>query len=253
MRIPQEPPPHSGSDSDAERTPSQSRQDSEEAPPQGRASGTYERPMDHLFQSPPEVSIERPRDDSPEQQDPATTQLTSELEHLNLTHERTRTNESRRFSPRSAETPHTAGSSVTASSLYNATPRPSLSPEPSTASDADERGTETSQTTSDSSNPTETSYLPDIGRLSLDNDEDPYDVGEEPLPDEPFFDHNFQSALKSGIGLARNVGKILGKCVLAQDETSDISRLLRTAKRHEGFDSPESRTIGIIGDSSSGI
>lgn len=80
-----------------------------------------------------------------------------------------------------------------------------------------------------------------------------YDVRVETMPDEPFFHPTFQATLKMGIVLAHDVAHSLEKCKLASEPQSDLSRLLKDAKDLSHFQSSDTRTIAILGDSGEGI
>lgn len=79
-----------------------------------------------------------------------------------------------------------------------------------------------------------------------------YDVKDEVPPSEPYFNSAFQEALKKGLRLAGKVAACLQQCDLTQKVDSDLHKLYRTAMELESFESPATRTIGIVGDSATG-
>lgn len=79
-----------------------------------------------------------------------------------------------------------------------------------------------------------------------------YDVTDEIPPSEPYFDPAFQEALKKGTQLAGSIAETLGRSGLAHTVGSDLHKIYSTAKDLEGFQSPATRTIGIVGDSAAG-
>ena len=93
---------------------------------------------------------------------------------------------------------------------------------------------------------------PNLEHLTLE-DGPLYEVRDEPPPSEPFFNEAFQEALELGRGLVRDLSASLSYCDLAHTPESDIGRIWRTAQKLERFDRPETRTIGIVGDSGSGM
>lgn len=247
MRIPRERPENGVSQPDQSSSPSHREQRDKESPVRGTGNGTNARVRGSPFQSPSKISAEHP----PFASDPVVDGITSQLD-IKFAEDLHHRKELRSLSPYPSWTSTTEASSITASSLYNATPRPSPSPEASLDAEVIGMNSGDYDGLSEHMSPTKTSDLPSIGRLILDKDDDPYDIREEPLPDEPYFDHNFQLALKSATDLAGKIRETLGRCTLAENLASDLSRLLATARKLEHHDSPESRTIGIIGDSASG-
>lgn len=103
----------------------------------------------------------------------------------------------------------------------------------------------------DSSLP-EADSLPNLQNLNLD-DVSPYDVREEPPPSEPFFNGAYQEALDLGHGLVKDISASLSRCGLARTQDSEIGKIWHSAQKLENFDQPETRVIGIVGDSGSGM
>ena len=93
---------------------------------------------------------------------------------------------------------------------------------------------------------------PNLEHLTLE-DGPLYEIRDEPPPSEPFFNEAFQEALELGRGLVSDLSVSLSHCDLAHTPESDIGKIWRTAQKLERFDRPEARTIGIVGDSGSGM
>ena len=98
----------------------------------------------------------------------------------------------------------------------------------------------------------EADSLPNLQNLNLD-DVAPYDVREEPPPSEPFFSEAYQEALDFGHGLVKDISASLSHCGLARTQDSEIGKIWHSAQKLEKFDQPETRVIGIVGDSGSGM
>lgn len=92
----------------------------------------------------------------------------------------------------------------------------------------------------------------DLDVASQSGEEVSYDVKDEIPPREPYFDPAFQKALKNGLQLAGKIAACLQQCDLAHKVDSDLNKLYRTARQLESFESPATRTIGIVGDSATG-
>lgn len=145
---------------------------------------------------------------------------------------------------------------ITVRDLPNATPRPSPSPEPARSSTLD-LGSEMN-----SDRPSEVAScedqlvdLPDFGALSLGDEEAhfvPYNVDAEALPPNPCFDRDYQQALRTAKTLAGNVHNELSQCEMANGAGTQLHRITQRAAQLSRFDSPASRTIGIVGDSAAG-
>jgi hypothetical protein len=69
----------------------------------------------------------------------------------------------------------------------------------------------------------------------------------------PFFDPSFQAALRKGITLTKMVTEKLGECKGAQETSTELGRLWKTAKDLSNFQSSDTRTIAVLGDSGEGI
>jgi len=79
-----------------------------------------------------------------------------------------------------------------------------------------------------------------------------YDVRDEEAPLEPFFTSAFQTALKNGLGIANKVVSAIEKLVGSLDPSSDLERLFKDARRLGTFQSSDTRTIAVLGDSGEG-
>lgn len=80
-----------------------------------------------------------------------------------------------------------------------------------------------------------------------------YDTNTETAPDKPYFDKEFQVALRKGKVVARRVADILSTCDLAKDRESHVFSMIQTANELYKFDAPSVCTIGIVGDSGVGM
>jgi len=93
----------------------------------------------------------------------------------------------------------------------------------------------------------------DVSDVSENNDNtEPYDVQDEEAPLEPFFTSSFQTALKSGLGIASKLDTAIEKLVGSSEPSSDLERLLKDARRLGTFQSSDTRTIAVLGDSGEG-
>lgn len=79
-----------------------------------------------------------------------------------------------------------------------------------------------------------------------------YDVRDEEAPLEPFFTPVFQTALRTGLGIANKVVHAIEKLVGSSVPSSDLERLVTDARRLETFQSSDTRTIAVLGDSGEG-
>ncbi|KAL8716089.1 MAG: hypothetical protein Q9225_006224 [Loekoesia sp. 1 TL-2023] len=148
-----------------------------------------------------------------------------------------------RATSRGLETPSTA------EDLYNATPRASPSPEPRRC--ARQLNVETTSLDSSDNHPEDNAVVR-MRNLSLDSCPIPYDVGKEDLPSAPFFDKNFQRCLKSGKKIANDIYSNLTSHPLGSQSDSELRHIRATAERLRSFESPGTRTVGIVGDSAAG-
>ncbi|KAL5315379.1 hypothetical protein ACEPPN_016246 [Leptodophora sp. 'Broadleaf-Isolate-01'] len=80
----------------------------------------------------------------------------------------------------------------------------------------------------------------------------PYDVHDEPAPDTPYFNIEFQRGLRQAKVIAEQIADILETCELARDRDSQIYRMIQTANKIRRFVAPSICTIGIVGDSGVG-
>lgn len=137
--------------------------------------------------------------------------------------------------------------------LYNATPEPTSEHQDRKPHSSADNESEVIQSASRQC----VEELSDSLRLlDIDAPSDPdrvfYDVKDETPPSEPYFDPVFQEALKKGVGLAGKIAARLEQCELAHKVDSDLYKLRRSARELESFESPATRTIGIVGDSATG-
>lgn len=141
--------------------------------------------------------------------------------------------------------------------LYNATPEPGfgLSDTPSRPRTNTDNGTiseQLSQSGASVKGLSKSFRHLDLDVFSQSGEKVSYDVKDEIPPQEPYFDPAFQEALKKGLKLAGKIAACLQKCDLAHKVDSDLHKLYRTARELESFESPATRTIGIVGDSATG-
>ena len=159
--------------------------------------------------------------------------------------------------------------------LYNVTPLPSPqpSPEPSTRkneqqvplfslsqlndfSPRPQRNTDESgrhsvgtPTWSFAQNPRR---LSDASAVSASGSAAPYDVNREQVPEEPFFNPRFQATLTKGIDLAQRVADTLVWDHLESERDPNLTRLWNDAKRLSNFQTSDTRTVAVLGDSGEG-
>ena len=84
------------------------------------------------------------------------------------------------------------------------------------------------------------------------DDSNPYDVRDEEAPLEPFFTPAFQTALRNGLGIANRTVTAIERLVGSSQPTGDLERLLNDAKSLSTFQSSDTRTIAVLGDSGEG-
>jgi len=77
-------------------------------------------------------------------------------------------------------------------------------------------------------------------------------VRDEEAPLEPFFTPVFQTALKTGLNIANKVVSAIEKLVGSSEPSSDLERLFKDATRLGTFQSSDTRTIAVLGDSGEG-
>ena len=145
---------------------------------------------------------------------------------------------------------------ITVRDLPNATPRPTPSPEPESISNlgfpihaASDEALSRSITTS---NADSEGLIPSLEELDLAEDILLYNVDAETLPPGPFADRDYQNAVKAGKDLAGNVAAWLGICKTASQNSTQLYKIQKRAEELKRFDSPATRTIGLIGDSAAG-
>jgi hypothetical protein len=80
----------------------------------------------------------------------------------------------------------------------------------------------------------------------------PYDVRDEEAPLEPFFTSTFQAALQSGLGIADKVVTAINRSIGTLELSNDLERLCDDARRLRTFQSTDTRTIAVLGDSGEG-
>lgn len=145
---------------------------------------------------------------------------------------------------------------ITVRDLPNATPRPTPSPEPESMSNLgnpiDAAGKEALSSAVTTGYADSEGLIPSLEELDLDDGFLPYKVEAEPLPPGPFADRDYQNAVKAGKDLARNVADHLGICKTASQASSHLYKIHKRAEELQRFDSPATRTIGLIGDSAAG-
>ena len=140
--------------------------------------------------------------------------------------------------------------------LPNATPRPTPSPEPERMSglenSIDLAGKEALSSVMTAGYADSDGSIPRLEDLDLDTDFLPYNVEAEPLPEGPFANRDYQNAVKAGKHLAKNVADHLRKCTTAPQVSTQLYKIQKRAKELQRFDSPATRTIGLLGDSAAG-
>ena len=80
----------------------------------------------------------------------------------------------------------------------------------------------------------------------------PYDVRDEKAPLEPFFTPVFQTALQGGLNIAKKLVGAIERFGGASESRGDLNRLLKDAKALSIFQSSDTRTIAVLGDSGEG-
>lgn len=80
-----------------------------------------------------------------------------------------------------------------------------------------------------------------------------YNIRDEIPPDRPYFNEDFQRALKAGKSIAQNIHDIFSACELARDRDSQVVSIVQTANELSRFDAPVMCRIGIVGDSGVGV
>lgn len=145
---------------------------------------------------------------------------------------------------------------ITVRDLPNATPRPTPSPEPESMSclgvPIDLAGREALPGAVTTGYTDSKGFTASLEELDLGIDFLPYNVDAEPLPEGPFADRDYQDAVKAGKHLAKNVADHLGTCTTAPQVSTQLYEIQKRAKELQRFDSPATRTIGLIGDSAAG-
>ncbi|KAL8905916.1 MAG: hypothetical protein Q9171_006480 [Xanthocarpia ochracea] len=131
----------------------------------------------------------------------------------------------------------------TARDLYDATPRPSPSPSPQPRQRDEQLIPEASPVES-GRDQSSTTLVAEMHHLHLGNGPRIYNVGDEALPVEPFYDKGFQNCLKSGKAIADSIHASLGACSLASQSDSELGRLRASADRLRYYESPATRRIG---------
>lgn len=100
------------------------------------------------------------------------------------------------------------------------------------------------------------SEMSDVTDISINNDSNDstgsYDVTDEEAPLEPFFTSIFQNALRDGLGIANKLVSAIEKLIGDETPSVDLERLLNDARKLETFQSSDTRTIAVLGDSGEG-
>jgi hypothetical protein len=95
--------------------------------------------------------------------------------------------------------------------------------------------------------------ISDASIVSDNNDSpNPYDVRDEEAPLEPFFTSAFQTTLQNGLGIANKIVTAIESLVDSSEPSGDLERLFKDAKRLRTFQSSDTRTIAVLGDSGEG-
>jgi hypothetical protein len=85
----------------------------------------------------------------------------------------------------------------------------------------------------------------------VDNSKLPYDIRDEPVPNEPFYSPAFQSSLKTGEEIAREATDLLTE-ICSSNNNQALEHLEKLAKDLSTNRGSETRTIAILGDSGEG-
>ena len=95
--------------------------------------------------------------------------------------------------------------------------------------------------------------LSEVSAVSTSIDNAPsYDVNSETVPDGPFFDARFQAALVKGKDLSRKVANALAGDHFEPQHESDLERLLDDADKLSNFQTSDTRTVAVLGNSGEG-
>ena len=93
----------------------------------------------------------------------------------------------------------------------------------------------------------------DISTVSENNDTlVSYDVRDENTPPEPFFTSSFQTALQHGLDIAKSTVAAIERFGDPSKLRGDLKRLLKDSKDLSTFQSSDTRTIAVLGDSGEG-
>jgi len=79
----------------------------------------------------------------------------------------------------------------------------------------------------------------------------PYDTKDEPAPTAPFYTTAFQSALKDGVGIAKEAAEAL-VAICTLEDSPTLQRLKSMAEDLSKYRSSETKTIAVLGDSGEG-
>ena len=150
--------------------------------------------------------------------------------------------------------------SFTFGEMYNVTrqpsPQPSPQPPPGPPARRDEQRTPPFSFSPQSNSSTESQKsivrLMDAPVVSPSESATPYSVNSEIAPDEPFFDFRFQAALVKGINLAKRVANTLSWDHVESGQDQDLKRLWNDAKRLNNFQTSDTRTVAVLGDTGEG-
>lgn len=80
----------------------------------------------------------------------------------------------------------------------------------------------------------------------------PYEPSDEKAPPEPFFTPAFQDALKDGLDIVRDAVAEIESLDTSLEDEPDLHRLFVDAKSLSTFESSNTRTIAVLGDSGEG-
>lgn len=143
---------------------------------------------------------------------------------------------------RSADDPPEQGVPMTPGTSNPFYPRPAASLSPTQASDL-----------SPSPGGLRQRSISDVSVVSHDNDAPSlYDVRDEQAPLELFFTPAFQAALQNGLDIAKRTVTAIEKLMGSSDPTGNLERLFSNAKTLSTFQSSDTRTIAVLGDSGEG-
>jgi hypothetical protein len=80
----------------------------------------------------------------------------------------------------------------------------------------------------------------------------PYNIHDEPAPDEPFYGQAFQSTLKSGMKIATDTADGVATLLASMNNNQQLRSLHENAETLRAFQGSGTRTIAVLGDSGQG-